>query len=123
LGVEWIFNVKTSIGFDLTRAFSPSAQGFSSFGTTSRVSLNHRFTEKVRGLGYLSFGSSEYTYASVGSSVRDSSSINFYGFGINISKSISSKFSANGGYDYTLIDRGSETYGRHLLKAEITGRF
>jgi hypothetical protein len=123
LGVEWIFNVKTSIGFDLSRAFSPSAQGFSSFGTTSRVSLNHRFTEKVRGLGYFSLGSSEYTYASVRSSVRDSSSINFYGFGINISKAISSKFSANGGYDYTLIDRGSETYGRHLLKAEITGRF
>ena len=49
--------------------------------------------------------------------------MNTYGFGISIVKTINKFLSATGGYDYSIIDRSSESYGRHILKAQINGTF
>ena len=37
VGLNWKYNSKTNFGFDLTRAFSPSASGFSMFSTMFKV--------------------------------------------------------------------------------------
>jgi outer membrane protein assembly factor BamA len=86
-----------------------------------RFSVNHRFTEDISGVGYISASSSEFTYAPDVKS--DSSSLNNYGFGFTVSKKFSDIFSASSGYDYSYIDRALETYGRHVLNASVTGRF
>jgi hypothetical protein len=48
-----------------------------------------------------------------------------YGFGFGVSKKHSKIFSSSAGYDYTLMDKKekSGSYGRHLVHAQITGRF
>ena len=43
LGLTYKYNSKTSSNFNVSRSFSLSAQGFSSFSTTARIGLNHRF--------------------------------------------------------------------------------
>jgi outer membrane protein assembly factor BamA len=86
-----------------------------------RFSVNHRFTEDISGVGYISASSSEFTYAPNVKS--DSSSLNNYGFGFTVTKKISEIFSASSGYNYSYIDRSLETYGRHVLNASVTGRF
>lgn len=123
IGVDWKLNSKTSFGFNLNRAFSPSAQGFSTFSTMARVSATHRLKEDLSAQVYLSAGKVEYTYPPLGTTSRDSSSLNQYGLGLSLMKQISERISATAGYDYSFVDRSMENYGRHVLHADITGRF
>lgn len=123
IGVDWKLNSKTSFGFNLNRAFSPSAQGFSTFSTMARASATHRLKEDLSAQVYLSAGKVEYTYPPLGTTSRDSSSLNQYGLGLSLMKQISERISATAGYDYSFVDRSMENYGRHVLHADITGRF
>ena len=128
VSLNWKHNSKTSSNYALSRSFSPTAQGFSTFSTSIRAGLTHRFTDMLSGNTYLSAGLTDYTYPqdkqnSVGK--IDSSSMKTYGFGFGINRRINKTFSSSGGYDFTLMDKGSDTgsYGRHLVHAQITGRF
>ena len=126
LGLSYKYNSKTSSTFDLSRSFSPSAQGFSSFSTTARMSVSHRFVEDLTGTAYISASDVEYSYPYDPINpilTGESNSMNTYGFGISIVKTINKFLSATGGYDYSIIDRSSESYGRHILKAQINGTF
>ena len=127
--INWRHNSKTSSNYSLSRTFSPTAQGFSTFTTSLRTGLSHRFTDTLMGTSYLSAGVTDYTYPDnkVASAVgkKDSSSMKTYGLGFGVSKKINNIFSSSGGYDFTLMDKGTSTgaYGRHLLHAQISGRF
>jgi hypothetical protein len=123
IGVNWKLNSKTSFGFNLNRAFSPSAQGFSTFSTMARASANHRLMEDLSAQVYLSAGNIKYTYPPSGATPRDSSSLNQYGLGFSLMKQVSESVTASAGYDYSFVDRSMENYGRHVLHADITGRF
>ncbi len=129
LGLSHKLNAKTSSSFNLTRSFSPSAQGFSSFSTSLRLGLSHRFVESLNGSVYLSASNVEYTYPFDPTNplirMRDgeSNSMNNYGLGFSINKSINKLFAASGGYDFSIIDRNSESYARHVLMVELNGRF
>lgn len=123
IGVNWKLNSKTSFGFNLNRAFSPSAQGFSTFSTMVRASANHRLMEDLSAQVYLSAGNIKYTYPPSGATPRDSSSLNQYGLGFSLMKQVSQSVTASAGYDYSFVDRSMENYGRHVLHADITGRF
>ena len=124
VGLDWTLNVKTSMGFDLDRSFSPSSQGFSMLSTMSRLSVNHRLTQELSGTAYLSYGVVDYTYANIpGIPSADSSSLNQFGMGVSLRKLINEHFSASGGYDYSHSDRDDDSFGRHVIRAEITGRF
>ena len=122
-GLQWSLNRKTSVGFDLNRGFSPSAQGYTMLNTTGRVSLNHRFTDDVSGTAYVSYGTTDYTYASGTSSSLRSNSLDNIGFGTNVTKILSKHFSTSGGYSFSHIARESESYGRHLVRVDLNGRF
>ena len=122
IGLDWKLNTKTNFGFDLSRSFSPSAAGFSMFTTMGNFSVNHRFTDDVSGTAYLSLSNAEFTYAGDGKG-GDSSSLNTYGTGFNITRKISQIFSVSSGYNYSYIDRSLETYGRHVINGLVTGRF
>ena len=132
LTINWKHNSKTSSNYSLSRAFSPTAQGFSTFSTSIRAGLTHRFTDTLSGNSYLSAGITEYTYPqsfAVNNDPNqgkvDSSTMKTFGFGLGVTKKINKTFSTSGGYDFTLMDKGSEagSYGRHLIHAQITGRF
>jgi hypothetical protein len=132
VSLNWKHNSKTSSNYSLSRAFSPTAQGFSTFSTSLRAGLSHRFTDTLSGTSYLSAGLTDYTYPQSFAANNDptqgkvdSSSMKTYGFGFGVSKKHSKIFSSSGGYDYTLMDKNSKSgsYGRHLLHAQITGRF
>lgn len=126
IGVNWKLNSKTSFGLNINRAFSPSAQGFSTFSTMTRISADHRLMEDLTAQAYLSAGNVNYTYPLSGNgavSARDSTSLNQYGLGFNIMKQITERVSATAGYDYSFVDRSKENYGRHILRADVTGRF
>jgi hypothetical protein len=132
VSLNWKHNSKTSSNYSLSRAFSPTAQGFSTFSTSLRAGLSHRFTDTLSGTSYLTVGLTDYTYPQSFAANNDptqgkvdSSSMKTYGFGFGVSKKHSKIFSSSGGYDYTLMDKNSESgsYGRHLLHAQITGRF
>ena len=112
------------MGFDLNRGFSPSAQGYTMLNTTGRVSLNHRFTDDVSGTAYISHGTTEYTYdASGAASSTSSNSLDNIGFGTNVTKTLSKHFTTSGGYSFSHIARESESYGRHLVRVDLNGRF
>ena len=132
VSLNWKHNSKTSSNYSLSRAFSPTAQGFSTFSTSLRAGLSHRFTDTLSGTSYLTAGLTDYTYPQSFAGNNDptqgkvdSSSMKTYGFGFGLSKKHSKIFSSSGGYDYTLMDKNSKSgsYGRHLLHAQITGRF
>jgi hypothetical protein len=124
IGIKWTLNPKSSFNFDLSRTFSPSAQGFSTFGTSFRVTASHRMTEKITASAYLSLAAIDYTHPPKSSgSLQDATSLNQYGMGMSLQKAITARISASGGYDYSYIDRSVENYGRHVLRAELTGRF
>ena len=124
IGLDWKLNVKTSMGFDLDRSFSPSSQGFSMLSTMSRLSVTHRLTQDLSGTAYLSYGVVDYTYANIlGVPSSPSSSLNQFGMGVGLRKSINEHFSASGGYDYSHSDRDNDSFGRHIIRAEVTGRF
>lgn len=132
VSLNWKHNSKTSSNYAISRAFSPTAQGFSTFSTSIRAGLTHRFTDTISANSYLSAGITDYTYPQTFSTNNDpnqgkvdSSSMKTYGFGFGVSKNINKTFSSSGGYDFTLMDKGTNagSYGRHLLHAQITGRF
>jgi hypothetical protein len=124
LGLDWVFNTKTSAGLDLDRSFSPSPQGFSMFSTMSRLRLSHRLMQDLTATGYVSVGVVDYTYANIPKiASRDSSSLNQYGFGFEVTKNLNQKFSASGGYNYSYSDRDQDSFGRHLIRAQLIGRF
>ena len=122
-GLQWTLNRKTSMGFDLNRGFSPSAQGYTMLNTTGRLSLNHRFTDDVSGTAYVSYGTTDYTYASGTSSSLRSNSLDNIGFGTNLTKTLSKHFTTSGGYSFSHFARESESYGRHLVRVDLNGRF
>ena len=121
------YNSKTSSSFGISRNFSPSAQGFSTFATTVNTAVNHRFTETLSGSISLSASQVDYTYPFDPNNpdllIGESHSMNTYGFGLSLAKSLSRYFSALTSYNYSLIDRTSNSYDRHVLQAQITGRF
>ena len=132
LSLNWKHNSKTTSNYSLSRAFSPTAQGFSTFSTSLRAGVSHRFTDTLSGNSYLSAGITDYTYPQTFSTNNDpsqgkvdSSSMKTYGLGFGVSKKHNRIFSSSAGYDYTLMDKNSKsgTYGRHLIHAQITGRF
>ena len=134
LSLNWKHNSKTSSNYSLSRSFSPTAQGFSTFSTSLRGGLKHRFTDTFSGNAYLSAGITDYTYPPSGQLTPndnasggkvDSSSMKTYGFGMGVTKKINKIFSSSGGYDYTLMNKGGESgsYGRHLIHAQVTGKF
>ena len=127
VSLQWKHNTKTSSNYSLSRAFSPTAQGFSTFSTTFRSGLSHRFTESLSGNSYLSLSRTEYTYPTdytvSPATVNEGSSMDTYGFGFGVSKRLNRIFNSSAGYDFSLMDKGSGTYNRHLLNAQITGRF
>ena len=132
VSLNWKHNSKTTSNYSLSRAFSPTAQGFSTFSTSLRAGISHRFTDTLSGTSYLSAGITDYTYPQTFSTNNDpnqgkvdSSSMKTYGFGFGVSNKHSKIFSSSAGYDYTLMDKNSKSgsYGRHLVHAQITGRF
>ena len=52
IGLNWKYNSKTNFTFNLSRAFSPSASGFSMFSTMFKLGVSHRFTEDLTGSSY-----------------------------------------------------------------------
>lgn len=91
-----------------------------------QFNVSHRFTEDVTGGVFVSAGNIKYTYPPSGVGGRianDSSSLNNYGFGVNLQKRFTDRISGRTGYDYTFTDRDTDSYGRHVIKAEVTGRF
>ena len=124
LGLSYKYNSKTSSTFSLNRSFSPSAQGFSTFTTSARAGLSHRFVESVSGSAYLNASTVDYTYPSSNVIVSgESSSMNSYGLGFSVTKNINKFFNASGSYDYSIIDRNSGSYGRHIIQALLIGSF
>ena len=53
VSLNWKHNSKTSSNYALSRSFSPTAQGFSTFSTSIRAGLTHRFTDSLSGTSYL----------------------------------------------------------------------
>lgn len=127
VSMNWKHNSKTSSNYNLSRSFSPTAQGFSTFSTSFRSGLSHRFTEMLSGTSYFSISRTDYTYPIDYSlspiNVREGSSMDLYGFGFGVSRSINKIFSASGNYDFSLMDKGTGSYNRHLINARVTGRF
>ena len=124
VGLSWKLNVKTSMGFGLDRSYAPSSQGFSMLSTMSRLSATHRLTQDLSGTAYLSYGVVDYTYANIpGVPSAGSPSLNQFGMGVSLQKLINNHFNASGGYDYSYSDRDNDSFGRHVIHAEITGRF
>lgn len=124
VSLNWALNIKSSFDFDLDRSFSPSAQGFSMFSTMSRVGATHRFTEDISATANLSYGVVNYTYANMPKIAnRDSSSLDQFGMGLSVQKRINQNFTASGTYNYSYSDRDQDSFGRHMIMAEITGRF
>ena len=96
--------------------------------TTGRLSLNHRFTDDVSGTTYLSYGTADYTYADAAGLGTRSSTMDNFGFGADLSKTINKYFNMSGGYNFSYFDRGKptgggEAYGRHVVKVDLHGRF
>ena len=132
VSLKWTHNSKTTSNYSLSRAFSPTAQGFSTFTTSLRAGVSHRFTDTLSGTSYLSVGITDYTYPQTFSTNNnpnqgkvDSSSMKTYGLGFGVSKIHNKIFSSSAGYNFTLMDKNSNSgsYGRHLVHAQITGRF
>ena len=127
-GLQWTLNRKTSFDFDLSRGFTPSPQGYTMLNTTGMLSLNHRFTDDVSGTAFLSYGTADYTYAGDQGLGTRSSTMDSIGFGTNLNKTLSKHFNVSGSYNFTHFDRGKpvggrETYGRHLVRVGLDGRF
>ena len=127
ISMNWKHNSKTSSNYNLSRSFSPTAQGFSTFSTSFRSGLSHRFTEMLSGTSYLSISRTNYSYpidyALSPVNVREGSSMDSYGFGFGVSRAINRIFSASGNYNFSLMDKGTGSYNRHLINAQVTGRF
>ena len=124
ISLDWKYNEKTSSRLLINRNFSPSAQGFSNLSTFSRLTIDHRFVEDLRGSFYLSAGHSEYSYPDAKDPAKgETSSFNSYGFGFEVTKKISKSLSTSGGYDYSYVDRDLDNFSRHVLQVQLFGRF
>ena len=124
VGLDWRLNNKSSFGLDLDRSFSPSGQGFSMFSTMAKLHASHRLTQDVTATAHLSYGVVEYTYANIPKiPLKDSSSLNQFGMGFGLNKTLSDHFNVSGGYDYSYSDRDTDSFGRHVIRAQIMGRF
>lgn len=124
VGLDWKLNVKTSMGLGLDRSYAPSSQGFSMLSTMGRLSATHRLTQDLSGTAYLSYGIVDYTYPNIpGVPNPDSPSLKQFGMGVSLQKLINENFNASTGYNYSHSDRDNDSFGRHLIHAEITGRF
>jgi hypothetical protein len=81
----------------------------------------------LSGTSYFSISRTDYSYpidyALSPVNVREGSSMDSYGFGFGVSRTINRIFSASGNYDFSLMDKGTGSYNRHLINALITGRF
>jgi len=118
LSFNWKYNSKTSSDISLSRATAPSATGQSTISTSLRSGLKHRFTDTWSGSAYISTGFTDYTTITEGSY-----SMTNHGLGINLSKKISQVLSASGGYDLTYSSSRGDSFVRHVLHGQITGRF
>lgn len=118
LSLKWKYNSKTSSDLSLSRATSPSATGQSTISTSLRSGLNHRFTDTWSGSAYISTGLTDYTTIT-----EESYSMSNHGLGVNLSKKISQVLSASGGYDLSYSSSRGDSFVRHVLHGEITGRF
>ena len=49
--------------------------------------------------------------------------MNDYSYGAELTKILSEVFTLTSGYNYNLIYRGNQHYGRHVIEAALTGRF
>ena len=94
------------------------------FSTMAKLRASHRLTQDVTATAYLSYGVVEYTYANIPKiSLKDSSSLNQFGMGFGLNKTLSDHFNVSGGYDYSYSDRDTDSFGRHVIRATIMGRF
>jgi len=118
LSLNWKYNSKTSSNYSISRSSSPSSTGQSTFSTNLRAGLNHRFTDTLSGAAYISTGLTDYTTLNNGSY-----SMKTHGFGINISKKINRILSASSGYDFSYSSPVGDSFVRHVLYAQATGRF
>ena len=117
-------NSKTNSSYSLTRQFSPTAQGSSTFSTSISANLNHKFTEKWSGSATLSGGLSEYTYPRTpsGGAVPPSKSKNF-GFSLGSQHKVFQKFTLDTGYNFTRTDNGDDAYNRHVVFVQSSTNF
>ena len=116
---NWKFNSKTSSNYNLSRTFSPTSTGDSTFTTSLGAGLTHRFTEDWSGNANISAGFSEITNIDNNPHELDS-----YGFGFSTSKKLSRVFTTTGSYNFTYTDSSKTgSYNRHVLSAQISGRF
>ncbi len=112
------YNSKTSYNVSLSRSTSPTASGQSTISTSLRTGLNHRFTDTWTGSANVSTGFTDFTTIDQGSY-----SMTNHGLGINISKKVNKVLSASGGYDLSYSSSLGNSFVRHVLHAEVTGRF
>ena len=120
LSVSLKHNSKTASSFSLSRSFSPTSMGDSTFTTSLGYGLSHRFTEDWSGSAKLSAGFTEFT----NTTEENSHDMNSYGFGFSTAKILSRVFTLSGGYDFTFSDSSATgDYIRHVLHAQIAGRF
>jgi hypothetical protein len=119
ISTNWRFNSKTSSNFNLSRSFAPTSTGDSTFTTSFGAGLTHRFTEDWSGNANISAGFSEITNIDNNPHELDS-----YGFGFSTSKRLSRVFTTTGSYKFTYADSSKTgSYNRHVLSAQIIGRF
>ena len=119
IGANLKFNSKTSSNFNLSRSFSPTSTGESSFTTSFGAGLTHRFTEDWSGNANISTSFSEITNTD-----NDNQEIDSYGFGFSTTKRLSRVFTTTASYNLTYADSSrAGAYTRHVLSAQIDGRF
>lgn len=119
ISADWKFNSKTSSNFNVSRSFSPTSTGDSSFTTSLGAGLNHRFTEDWSGRANINTSFSEIT-----NTLNNNQEIDTYGFGFSTTKRLSRVFTTTGSYNFTYADSSlAGSYNRHVLSAQIDGRF
>ena len=123
LSLKISHNSKTSSNFNVSRSFSPTATGASTFTTSLGYGLNHRFTEDWSGGVNITTGFTDFSSIGPGGNLNqyDMSS---YGLGFTTSKILSRYFTLSGGYNFTHA-QGSNTdsYNRHVIYSQLSGRF
>ena len=121
LNLNWKYNSKTSSDYSISRSISPTATGQSTISTTIRTGVNHRFTDTWSGTAYVSSSLTDYIALNAGA-INEYSSKN-HGAGINFSKSLSNVFNASSGYDISYTSSLGNSFFRHVIYAQLTGRF
>jgi hypothetical protein len=120
--LNWKYNSKTSSDYSISRSISPTATGQSTISTTIRTGVNHRFTDTWSGTAYVSSSLTDYIALNAAGVINEYSSKN-HGAGINFSKRLSNVFNASSGYDISYISSLGNSFFRHVIHAQLTGRF